>query len=139
MVACATIEVDALTKVQKVQKAPKAQNVPAVPLMTNDSEAVESEDTGNDAIVANAVNSASPANVAKDAKDGAKSTGMMRQYWDIKAQYPDALLFFRVGDFYETFVLMNSMSANCLPRDTLWQFANRWVKLGRARGQLRGK
>jgi len=32
-----------------------------------------------------------------------KSTGMMRQYWDIKSQYPDALLFFRVGDFYETF------------------------------------
>lgn len=28
---------------------------------------------------------------------------MMRQYWDIKSQYPDALLFFRVGDFYELF------------------------------------
>jgi len=28
---------------------------------------------------------------------------MMRQYWDVKAQYPDALLFFRVGDFYEMF------------------------------------
>ncbi len=28
---------------------------------------------------------------------------MMRQYWDVKSQYPDALLFFRVGDFYEMF------------------------------------
>ena len=28
---------------------------------------------------------------------------MMRQYWDIKSQYPDALLFFRLGDFYELF------------------------------------
>jgi len=28
---------------------------------------------------------------------------MMRQFWDVKNQYPDCLLFFRVGDFYETF------------------------------------
>lgn len=28
---------------------------------------------------------------------------MMRQYWDIKSRYPEALLFFRVGDFYEMF------------------------------------
>jgi DNA mismatch repair protein MutS len=28
---------------------------------------------------------------------------MMRQYWEIKAQHPEALLFFRVGDFYELF------------------------------------
>jgi DNA mismatch repair protein MutS len=28
---------------------------------------------------------------------------MMRQYEEIKAQYPDALLFFRLGDFYEMF------------------------------------
>ena len=27
----------------------------------------------------------------------------MRQYNDIKVKYPDALLLFRVGDFYETF------------------------------------
>lgn len=33
----------------------------------------------------------------------AKLSPMMRQYWDIKSQYPDALLFFRVGDFYELF------------------------------------
>lgn len=28
---------------------------------------------------------------------------MMQQYLDIKEQYKDALLFFRVGDFYEMF------------------------------------
>ena len=30
-------------------------------------------------------------------------TPMMRQYRDIKAQYPDTILFFRLGDFYEMF------------------------------------
>lgn len=30
-------------------------------------------------------------------------TPMMAQYLDIKAQYPDALLFYRMGDFYELF------------------------------------
>ncbi len=30
-------------------------------------------------------------------------TPMMKQYNEIKAQYPDAVLLFRVGDFYETF------------------------------------
>jgi DNA mismatch repair protein MutS len=33
----------------------------------------------------------------------AKVTPLMRQYNDIKGKYPDALLLFRVGDFYETF------------------------------------
>ncbi len=30
-------------------------------------------------------------------------TPVRRQYLDIKRQYPDAILFFRLGDFYETF------------------------------------
>lgn len=30
-------------------------------------------------------------------------TPLMRQYWDIKRSYQDAILFFRVGDFYEMF------------------------------------
>jgi DNA mismatch repair protein MutS len=34
---------------------------------------------------------------------GARETPLMRQYAGIKAQYPDALLFFRMGDFYELF------------------------------------
>ncbi len=32
-----------------------------------------------------------------------KNTPARQQYLDIKAQYPDAILFFRLGDFYETF------------------------------------
>ncbi len=31
-------------------------------------------------------------------------TPMMRQYLDIKANYPDTILFFRAGDFYEMFL-----------------------------------
>jgi DNA mismatch repair protein MutS len=34
-------------------------------------------------------------------KDNA--TALMRQYLDIKARHPDAILFFRLGDFYEMF------------------------------------
>jgi len=34
---------------------------------------------------------------------GAQVTPMMAQYLEIKAQYPDALLFYRMGDFYEMF------------------------------------
>ena len=30
-------------------------------------------------------------------------TPMMKQYWDIKSQYPDQLVFYRLGDFYELF------------------------------------
>jgi DNA mismatch repair protein MutS len=33
----------------------------------------------------------------------AQLSPVMRQYWDAKAQHPDALLFFRMGDFYEMF------------------------------------
>jgi DNA mismatch repair protein MutS len=30
-------------------------------------------------------------------------TPSRQQYLDVKAQYPDAIVFFRLGDFYETF------------------------------------
>lgn len=36
-------------------------------------------------------------------KNTTKETPLMKQYNQIKAKYPDALLLFRVGDFYETF------------------------------------
>ena len=36
-------------------------------------------------------------------KDLGKETPLMQQYNQTKAKYPDALLLFRVGDFYETF------------------------------------
>lgn len=39
----------------------------------------------------------------KAKKSEATETPLMKQYSAIKAKYPDALLLFRVGDFYETF------------------------------------
>lgn len=36
-------------------------------------------------------------------KNMAKLTPMLEQYYKIKESYPDSILFFRVGDFYETF------------------------------------
>jgi len=39
----------------------------------------------------------------KTTKKGKKETPLMSQYNNIKAKYPDAILLFRVGDFYETF------------------------------------
>ncbi len=36
--------------------------------------------------------------------DSAKHTPMMRQYLALKAQHPDTLLFYRMGDFYELFM-----------------------------------
>lgn len=38
-----------------------------------------------------------------DSQDLSSHTPMMRQYLTIKAQYPDMLLFYRMGDFYELF------------------------------------
>ena len=32
-----------------------------------------------------------------------KLTPMMQQYYELKEQYPDSILFFRLGDFYEMF------------------------------------
>jgi DNA mismatch repair protein MutS len=34
---------------------------------------------------------------------GKKLTPMMRQYLQAKSEYPDAIVFFRMGDFYEMF------------------------------------
>lgn len=41
--------------------------------------------------------------MAKTEKKGSADTPLMKQYNKVKAKYPDALLLFRVGDFYETF------------------------------------
>jgi len=35
--------------------------------------------------------------------DVSKQTPMMKQYWRFKAETPDAILFYHLGDFYETF------------------------------------
>ena len=36
-------------------------------------------------------------------KDVNQVTPLMQQYLNIKSQYPDVILFFRLGDFYEMF------------------------------------
>jgi DNA mismatch repair protein MutS len=36
-------------------------------------------------------------------KNEIAETPLMKQYFEIKAKYPGAVLLFRVGDFYETF------------------------------------
>jgi DNA mismatch repair protein MutS len=41
--------------------------------------------------------------VKKELPKSDKETPLMKQYNTIKAKYPDAILLFRVGDFYETF------------------------------------
>jgi DNA mismatch repair protein MutS len=41
--------------------------------------------------------------LAKKEKEDGKTTPLMQQYLRVKAKYPDAILLFRVGDFYETF------------------------------------
>ena len=41
--------------------------------------------------------------VATKTKKSTSHTPMMQQYLSIKAQYPDTLLFYRMGDFYELF------------------------------------
>ena len=35
--------------------------------------------------------------------DKAKLSPMMQKYFEMKEQYPDSIMFFRVGDFYEMF------------------------------------
>jgi DNA mismatch repair protein MutS len=44
----------------------------------------------------------------------AAPTPLMKQYYSVKAKYPDALLLFRVGDFYETFEDDAVKTANAL-------------------------
>ncbi len=39
---------------------------------------------------------------------------MMKQFWEIKQAYPDCLLFFRMGDFYELFFDDAVTAAGCL-------------------------
>lgn len=39
----------------------------------------------------------------QDSTGAAKETPMLRQYLGIKKEFPDTLLFYRIGDFYEMF------------------------------------
>ena len=40
---------------------------------------------------------------AKRGSENDSETPLMQQYTSIKSKYPDAILLFRIGDFYETF------------------------------------
>ena len=51
-----------------------------------------------------------PANGPKITPD---HTPMMQQYLRIKAQHPDVLLFYRMGDFYEMFYDDARRAAGC--------------------------
>ena len=37
------------------------------------------------------------------AKKQAEDTPLLKQYFNVKAQNPEAILLYRVGDFYETY------------------------------------
>jgi DNA mismatch repair protein MutS len=46
--------------------------------------------------------------VSKQSIEKSSETPLMKQYNQIKARHPGAMLLFRVGDFYETFVYQNN-------------------------------
>ena len=52
-----------------------------------------------------------------------KETPLMQQYYSIKSKHPDAILLFRVGDFYETFS-EDAITASKLLGITLTRRAN---------------
>jgi DNA mismatch repair protein MutS len=51
---------------------------------------------------------------ANPASDDARITPIRRQYLDIKARFPDTILLFRLGDFYETFEADAEVAASVL-------------------------
>src|SRR5688572_29813247 len=55
-----------------------------------------------------------PAEALVPAVDLATQTPMMQQYLKIKAQHPQLLLFYRMGDFYELFFDDAKQAANLL-------------------------
>src|SRR5690606_33018778 len=52
--------------------------------------------------------------MTKDVQDLSKHTPMMQQYWKLKREHPDHLMFFRVGDFYELLYEEARIAANLL-------------------------
>jgi len=72
-----------------------SEHAAAVQPATAESEAAESE------VAKPEVAAKSEGTAAKNGAQG--STPIRRQYLEIKARHPDAILFFRLGDFYETF------------------------------------
>jgi DNA mismatch repair protein MutS len=65
------------------------------------------------------------------AKIDAQETPMMRQFREIKNQYPDAILLFRCGDFYETYA-EDAVRASKILNITLTHRSNGASKEGKA-------
>ena len=55
----------------------------------------------------------SPPHQGKSSAKKSGETPLMKQFNAIKAKHPDAILLFRVGDFYETLVTMQSKPPKC--------------------------
>lgn len=51
--------------------------------------------------------------------DKKKLSPMMQRYFQIKEQYPDCLLFFRLGDFYEMFFEHAETASRVLDRKSV--------------------
>ena len=63
-------------------------------------------------------------------------TPMMKQFRDIKTQYPDAMLLFRCGDFYETYA-EDAVKASKILNITLTHRSNGGSTAAPAPSQLR--
>ena len=74
------------------------------------------------------------------AKEGL--TPMMKQFYDLKAKHPDAIMLFRCGDFYETYCedavvaseILGTMPwiricLNSSGQGGVWPFATSWKTL----------
>ena len=55
-------------------------------------------------------------------KEGKELTPMMKQFFDLKAKHPDAVLLFRCGDFYETYCEDAVTAAGIFPAVPAQQF-----------------
>src|SRR5688500_10471398 len=56
-----------------------------------------------DSVASSSVTRSMNAQVPSQTPDAAGATPVMAQYFEAKARQPDALVFFRMGDFYELF------------------------------------
>lgn len=52
-------------------------------------------------------------NMQEIVADLSSHTPMMQQYLKVKMQHPHSLMFYRMGDFYELFLMMRTRRPNC--------------------------
>ena len=63
-------------------------------------------------------------------KDGKELTPMMKQFFDFKAKYPEAVLLFRCGDFYETYCEDAVIAAHHVIKPALVGLTGPWISGG---------